>query len=260
LPGITFESNGRVDLAGSSILVGVDSYRTMEIVPIDCFPGSYLDPDGRSVLSEELAFSPAERARVERAIAAADSVMVTIPEPYVLSRDWMTELTSSNPKPGHVWINSKQTVSDVLTGCLVSWRREVPPYPTDSYRSHGETQSPRPAERPEPGLTLQIRPTQLLCDSADLWRATTLAGHEFAVSLLDCYCTLDKYYDVLAVLDAFDSKLGMSITLPPPVNSIDWLDSLKPGTLHAGCIWLGDTTLNQILVDRGIALPGNPTR
>ena len=259
-PGVTFESNGRVDLAGSSILVGVDSYRTIEIVPIDCFPGSYLDPDGRSVLSEELAFSPAERARVERAIAAAESVVVTIPEPYVLSRDWMTELASSDPKPGHVWINETETVTDVLTGGLVSRRRDVPPYPTDGYRSNGETQSPRPTERPEPGLTLQIKPTQLLCESADLWRATTLAGHEFAVSLLDCYGTLDKYYEVLEVLNAFDSKLAMAITLPPPVNSIDWLESLKPGTLHAGYIWLGDTTLNQILVDRGIALSGNPTR
>jgi hypothetical protein len=255
LPGVTFESNGRVDLAGSSILVGIDSHRTMEIVPIDCFPGSCLDPDGRSVLSVELAFSPSERGRVERAIAAADSVMVTIPEPYVLSRDWMTELASSDPKPGYVWISETETVTDVLTGGLVSrGRRVFPPYPTDSYRSENETQSPRPAVRPAPGLTLQIKPTQLLCESADLWRATTLAGHELVVSLLDCYGTLEKYEKVLEVLDACDSSLVMAITLPPPVDSVDWLESLKPGTLHAGYIWLGDITLNQILVDRGIAV------
>jgi len=227
----------------------------MEIVPIDCFPGSCLDPDGRSVLSVELAFTPSERARVERAIADTDQVMVTIPEPYVLSRDWMTELASSDPKPGHVWINETETVTDVLTGGLVSRRRDVPPYPTDSYRSENETQSPRPTVRPAPGLTLQIKPTQLLCEGADQWRVTTLAGHELVVALLDCYGG-DNFFEVIRILEEFDSIHVMAITLPPPVDSIDWLDSLRPGTLHAGYIWLGDTTLNQILVDRGIAVSG----
>lgn len=253
-PGVTFQSNGRVDIAGSSILVGLDSHRTMEIVPIDCFPGSCLDPDGRSVLSVELAFSPSERARVERAIAAADQVTVTIPEPYVLSREWMTELASADPKPGHVWISETETVTDVLTGGLVSRRRDVPPYPTDSYRSQNETQSPRPTERPAPGLTLQIKPTQLLCDGwGDTWQVTTMAGHELVVSLLDCYVMVNVSDLAQMVLERLSKSCSMAITLPPPVDSVDWLDSLKPGTLHAGYIWLGDTTLNQILVDRGIA-------
>ncbi len=230
----------------------------MEVVPIDCFPGSCLDPDGRSVLSVELAFSPSERARVERAIADTDHVMVTIPEPYVLSRDWMTELSSSDPKPGHVWISETETVTDVLTGGLVSRRRDAPPYPTDSYRSQNQTQSPRPTKRPAPGLTLQIKPTQLLCEGSDQWRVTTTAGHELVVSLLDCYVDDlllgNKVHKVIEL--AISRWVAMSITLPPPVDSVDWLDSLRPGTLHAGYIWLGDTTLNQILVDRGIAVSG----
>lgn len=253
-PGITVESNGRVDLAGSSILVGTDSHRTMEIVPIDCFPGSCLDPDGRSVLSVELAFSQSERARVERAIADADYVMVTIPEPYVLSRDWMTELASADPKPGHVWISETETVTDVLTGGLVSRRRDVPPYPTDCYRSQNETQSPRPTERPPLGLTLQIKPCQLRSEgAADVWRVTTFAGHELVVSLLDCYVSDAEYADVIPVIQsAISSGLAMAISVPPPVDSVDWIDTLQPGSLHAGYLWLGNVTLNQILVDRGI--------
>lgn len=256
MPGITFESNGRVDLAGSSLLVGVDSYRVVEVVSIDCFPGSPLDPNGRSLLSAELAFLPAERARIEKAIAAADAIAVTIPEPYIVSRDWMTDLVSAAPKPGHVWLNSAETVSDVLTGGLVSRRRDTPPYPTDAYRSDGETQSPRPAERPSPGLTLQIKPEQLRCEgAADTWRVTTMAGHELVVSLLDCYVRAGRYDKVCEVLElaATAADTAMSISLPTPIDSIDWIGSLRPGTIHAGYIWLGDTTLNQILVDRGIA-------
>lgn len=262
MPGITFQSNGKVDLAGSSILVGVDHYRVVEIVPIDCFPGSPLDPDGRSVLSVDLQFAPAERARIEKAIAAADAVTdpitITIPEPHVISRDWMTDLTSSAPKPGHVWVNSAETVSDVLTGGLVSRRRDTPPYPTDGYRSDGETQSPRPAERPPPGLTLQIKPEQLRVESlgegaADTWRVTTIAGYELVVSLLDCYVWSYAYDAICGVLEsATNDGTVMAISLPPPIDSIDWIGSLRPGTLHAGYIWLGETTLNQILVDRGI--------
>ena len=264
MPGITFESNGRVDLAGSSLLVGVNQFRVVDIVSIDCFPGSPLDPNGRSVLSVELQYTPAERARIEKAIAAADAITVTIPEPHVISRDWMTDLTSQAPKPGHVWINSVETVSDVLTGGLVSRRRDTPPYPTDGYRSHGETQSPRPDTRPSPGLTLQIKPNQLRIENlsegvaADTWRVTTLAGHELVVSLLDCYVWSDAYDAVCEVLEyATTDDLAMAISLPPPIDSIDWLGSLRPGTLHAGYIWLGGTTLNQILVDQGIgsALP-----
>ena len=45
----------------------------------------------------------------------------------------------------------------------------------------------------------------------------------------------------------------MAITLPAPVDSIDWIGSLLPGTLHAGYLWLDDRqTLNQLLVAQGI--------
>lgn len=259
MPGITFESNGRVDLAGSSFLIGVDSFRVVEVVSIDCFPGSTLDPDGRSVLSAELVFTPSERAKIDKAIAACESLAVTIPEPHVISRNWMTDLTGPAPKPGHIWVDSAETVSDVLTSGLVSRvsrRRDTPPYPTDSYRSDGETHSTRPAERPSPGMTLQIKPEQLRSEGhADRWRVTTQAGHELVVSLLDCYVWDDRYEEVCQVLEAATTQ-AMAITLPPPIDSIDWIGSLIPGTLHAGYIWVSEQlTLNQLLVDRGIGSP-----
>lgn len=253
MPGITFESNGRVDLAGSSFLVGVDSYRMVEVVSIDCFPGSALDPNGRSVLSAELVFTRGERAKIDQAIADSESLAVTIPEPHTVSRNWMTDLAGPAPKPGYIWINSAETVSDVLTGGLVSRRRDTPPYPTDSYRSDGETQSKRPAERPEPGLTLPIKPEQIRSEGyADRWRVTTRAGHELVVSLLDCYVWNDQYDEVCQALESATTQ-SMAITLPPPIDSIDWIGSLVPGTLHAGYIWVNEElTLNQLLVDRGI--------
>ena len=76
---------------------------------------------------------------------------------------------------------------------------------------------------------------------------------ELVVSLLDCYVKVNVSDLAQMVLERLSKSCSMAITLPPPVDSVDWLDSLKPGTLHAGYIWLGDTTLNQILVDRGIA-------
>jgi hypothetical protein len=249
-PGLTFTSNGRFLLSEASILVGVDNHRFVDVVPIDCFPGNCLTHEV-IVAGHQIDFDESERRRIHTAMVSADSVTVTLPEPRFVCHGWLEDLAADTLKAGHVWLDSAETISDRLTQGILSRRHSKPPYST-SPAYPDNLVARRPTERPDPGLTQVVQPLQVRCEgAADRLRVTTVTGHELFVQLIDCYVS-PEYSDT--VLDMVRSATTVAITVPPPVDSLDWIGTLTPGSEHAAYIWIErDKTLNQALVDLGLA-------
>lgn len=244
-PGITFEAQTAFYLE-SSLIVGIDT-RVVEIVSIDCYPCSRFE--------EEQPTQQSVRAKINSAIDSASEIHVTIPEPTETARHWFRDLSTPTPKPGWVWIDSAETISDTLVGAGL--RSATPDYPTtpDPLRpTHGQS-PPRPATRPAVGLTLSIDRPVRQEGSPDFWRVLTTGGDELLVRLADCYCrpldydAYERAWDLMAAVGA-----SLLLTLPRPTSTRDWLGSLQPGSEHAGWLWLdGETTLNERLVAEGHA-------
>jgi hypothetical protein len=249
-PGLTFVSNGRFMLSEASILVGVDNHRFVDVVPIDCFPGDCLTHEVITA-GHKIDFDESERRKIHTAMTYTENVTVTLPEPRFVCHGWLEDLASDTLKAGHVWLDSAETLSDRLTSGLVSRRQPKPPYGT-SPAYPDALAARRPTERPEPGLTQVVQPLQVRTEgAADRLRVTTVTGHELYVQLIDCYVSPE--YSEIALEIIRDSSL-VAITIPPPVDSLDWIGTLTPGSEHAAYIWIErDKTLNQALVDLKLA-------
>ena len=243
-PGLTFSAH-TVTVGESTVTVGTDAFRRLDILSIDCFP--------LTRFADAAAYSEHEQRLLNRAIVAADQISVTISEPPSLRvrSDWLRDLSDTSvPKPGWVWIDSAETISDVLVGAGL--RSNAPDYP------HPDTiRTQRPANRPAAGLTVGMASPVRCEGAADRWLVLTCGGDELIISLVDCYCdsaTYGPYEAAWAAMTKYKETLAVSV--PRPESAIDWIGTLKPGTEHAGWLWLNaEITLNQFLVAEGFAKP-----
>ena len=241
-PGLTFSAHA-VTVGDSTVTVGTDEFRQLDILSIDCFP--------LTRFAESASYTEHEQRLLNRAIVAADQICVTIPEPPPLRgrSDWLRGLVDTSvPKPGWVWIDSVESISDVLVG--KGLRSNAPDYP------HPDTiRTQRPANRPEIGLTIGVANPVRCQGAADRWLVLTCGGDELIVSLVDCYCDSATYGPYEASWNAMAKyRDTLAITLPRPESSIDWIATLKPGSEHAGWLWLdAELTLNEYLVAEGFS-------
>ena len=239
-PGLTFVCD-TFDVLETSVSVGVGS-RHLQIIPIDCFPLTRFADTSR--------FSTVEMGILNDRLDAANEIRVTIPEPTNPSSAWLQDLQRATPKPGWIWTDSAETVSQIL--CGYGLRDPTPDYPAVSDLGGVK----QPADWPEPGLTMRVaKPVRVESSAADVWRLMTEAGNELIVSLIDCYCETGDYRaytQAWTLLEQFGDSLAL--TLPAPASGLDWVGTLQPGTEHAGWLWLDETvTLNTLLVQIGKA-------